>query len=131
MSGCQVRESGPVASVSSPGGVGLCWGHLLGLQLRPSIMKSIPCLGPSLARAPPLLPAVSPESPGAVLCLRVCSHSSAAFFHSPGQGVCVCAASFSTVCGLCQSVGQPGVYVSLWTRVHGVAVLCSIKLSYT
>lgn len=43
----------------------------------------------------------------------------------------VCSLLKYCVCGLCQPVGQSGVYVCLWTRVHGVAVLCSIKLSYT
>lgn len=71
--GSQVRESGHVGSVSCPGWVGLCWGYVLGLHLRPWIMKSIPCLGPSLAYAPPLLPAVSPQSPGAVGFASVCA----------------------------------------------------------
>lgn len=72
-------------------------------------MKSSTCLGPSLAHAPLLLPAVSPQSPGGSL--RVCSHSSAAFFHSPGRGVC--AASLSIVCV---------AFVGLWVSLEYVSV---------
>lgn len=44
---------------------------------------------------------------------------------------CVCSLLKYCVCGLCRSVDQSGVCVCLWTCVRGVAVLCSIKLSYT
>lgn len=75
-------------------------------------------------------PCSVPTEPwGCGLCLRVCSHSSAVLCPSPGRG-CVQPPQHC-VRGLCQSVGHSGVYVCLWTRVHGVAVLCSIKLSYT
>lgn len=131
------RERGPCCVCLGPrSGTVATWvqshplaerGCVLGLHLRPLIMKSIPCLGPSVAHAPPLLPAVSPQSPGDTVALLPLLSSAVP---QPWAGG-VCAASFR-VC-----VWPLSVRGSVWSiclsldTLHGVAVLCSIKLSYT